>query len=110
MSESTLSFDISFPNGYTTKPTPWTGLVCGLYTLQRSIAAQFPGLPQPTLQDLRDALQHPDLASVSLHAGLMNTSNFSADQLGALLYHWGNSYALNLRLGYHERKYSSETS
>lgn len=98
--ESTSSFVSTFPNGYTTILTPGTGLECGLYAVQRSIAAQFPGLPQPSLHDLRSTLQHPELALVSTHAGVTNTSNFSADQLGAILYHWGNGHDLNLSLGY----------
>ena len=96
------AFDAAFPNGrYEVIPTQSTGLECGFYAIINSMRAQYPELPQPTLQDLREVFHSPEFTEHAAAFGLDNTNNFTADQVGAVTHFWADTYHdLNIQLGY----------
>jgi hypothetical protein len=61
--------------------------------------AQFPGLPQPTLEELQDCFKNPIDEDAGRAAGVVNENNFTFDQLGATLYTWGAYRGIELQMG-----------
>jgi hypothetical protein len=103
------AYQSSFPRGATRILTPSIDLHCGLYALIASISAQAPWVPVPTIRQLLDLLdgEHfQDFLRDANVASLRNRSNFSSDQLGDLVWQWGQSQTsgnFNLRLGVDDR-------
>lgn len=92
--------EISFPYGYEIMNTSAEGLLCGRYSVILSMSAQYPELPCPTrdeLQDIFDSMKD-EFAEV-YH--MDNINNFSIDQVALVLYAWGMSCGLNMRIGYY---------
>jgi len=93
----------AFPNGHRIIPTPGTGNQCGLYALIRSMAAQHPGITQPTMEAFNQILQSDEMAEIiniikSTGDADSTTENFLADHLAAIVQEWGRSYALDIVL------------
>ena len=105
--EASDLYERDFPEGHELILTPSTGFQCGLYAIIRSMAAQHPQLPQPTLSELQDTLRSPAMEQVNSlvniaegGTGENHESNFLADHLAAILYHWGRARNLDMVLGY----------
>lgn len=64
------------------------------------MAANFPNLPQPTVQNLQEIFNSPEFTEDLVEFGLQNTNNFYVDQVGAVLHFWAALHDLNLQLGY----------
>ncbi|KAI0126648.1 hypothetical protein BJ170DRAFT_724156 [Xylariales sp. AK1849] len=94
----------AFPKGFNTIPTQSTGFLCGFYAIIESMKRQFPNMPQhPEIDELQSLFKNPtdeQVAAVQQAVGLSNTSNFTADQLAAVLYQWGKKQGLVLQLGF----------
>jgi len=92
-------FWMVFPSGrYIRLPTPGTNLECGFHALRLSIAEQSPSLRVPTLEELRRVFASQEAENAA--AGMVNTDNFSADQLGAVFSSWGEGQGVRCQLGY----------
>jgi hypothetical protein len=89
----------AFPDGWQRLRTSGVDPECGLHAIILSIEHQRPDISTPMLQDLRDISQRETVALASLTVGMDNSNNFTVDQLGAILYEWGQSHNFNLQLG-----------
>lgn len=80
-------------------PTPGDGFLCGFYALMRSLGAQMPDLPTPTLQELLDIYKGPAMTKRNAAVALTNRNYFGVDQVAGTLYEWGLEKGANLQLG-----------
>ena len=94
-------FESSFPYGYEIMDTSSEGLLCGWHSVILSMSAQYPDLPCPSRDELQEIFdsQTDEFAEVF---DMDNSNNFSIDQVALVLYSWGMSHGLNLRIGYQE--------
>lgn len=95
---------MAFPHGWRTIETSSAGYKCGFFAIINSMRAQHGSLGVPTIDELDGLLQHPDIRDfvvTSQASSLDATQNFRADQLAAVLLHWGRGRPtpLNLCLG-----------
>lgn len=76
-------------------------MMCGIRAVVISIEQQHPHLPVPTEGELEDVLSQVQDVNYELgEEGQWNTNNFFVDQLGTILFGWGEARGMNLRLGY----------
>lgn len=80
-------------------PTPGDGFLCGFYALMRSLGAQMPDLPTPTLQELLGIYKGPAMTKRNAAVALTNRNYFGVDQVAGTLYEWGLEKGANLQLG-----------
>ena len=97
-----VEFLRSFPVGWQSIPTSAEGFLCGWHAVILSMRAQYPALPCPAREELI-AIFEQQSAEFALLFDMVNTDNFSVDQVAAVLYSWGREKGLNLRLGYLEQ-------
>ena len=92
-------FESSFPYGYEVMNTSAEGLLCGWHSVILSMSVQYPDLPCPTRDELRGifASMKDEFAEIF---DMNNINNFSIDQVALVMYAWGMSRGLNLRIGY----------
>ena len=76
----------AFPDGWQGLHTSGVDLECGLHAIILSVQHQRPDISTPTLQDLRDISQREAVVLASLTVDMDNSNNFTADQLGIILY------------------------
>ena len=90
----------SFPHGHELIPTPSTDLMRGLYAITLSLPAQHFDLPSiATVEELHELLQSDEVVAAMLDFDMVNTNEYTADQLALVLGIWGEAHNLNLRLG-----------
>jgi len=89
----------TFPNGHALLHTPSTGLRCGFYALLKSMQAQHPGIPPPTMEELDEIFGSDRVVSQNREFGLTNTNEFSVGQLALVIGLWGEARGLNIQLG-----------
>ena len=94
-------FAAAFPAGYETIPTSHVGELCGLNAIIKSIEANFPSLPLPTLEVLLEVLYSTEFTQWQQAGFLLdNSKNLYLDQVGAVLHFWAARHLdLNLQLG-----------
>lgn len=80
-------------------PTEIGNLECGFFSLVHSITAQLPDIAPPTLEDLRQIFQGPEMTQRNADTLMDNENNLSIDQMAGILQLWGSSRSLNLQLG-----------
>ncbi|KAJ9158540.1 hypothetical protein NKR19_g3208 [Coniochaeta hoffmannii] len=102
------AWNASFRGTPTEVDVDGTGLLCGINALCQSLLRQRLGIPfrvmaTVTPRNLLAVHHSPAVQAVNSQFGLTNASNFNVDQLGTILYHWGQKKKLNLRLGYRLR-------
>lgn len=91
-----------FPHGHTLLESAGSGLgrQCALHALRRSIKAQFPDLPAPTIEQLQYSAQHGAVAGRLRDIGLpVDTDNFGAAHVAGILEEYGRFLGRNLQLG-----------
>lgn len=94
------AFRGAFPDGWQRLHTSGLDLECGLPAIILSIQHQRPDISTPMLQDLKDISQHETVVLASLTVNIDSSNNFTVDQLGTILYGWGQSHNFNMQLGY----------
>jgi hypothetical protein len=96
-------FREAFPYGSVKTFTSGEGLMCGIRATIHSIKKQQRHLPVPTEDRLLDVYRSEQVQGVNRELQeeqQTNDNNFFIDQLGAILFHWGQEQGHNLRLGY----------
>lgn len=109
--DAQTAYTATFPRGHDVIPTSGAGLLCGLRAVANTMAAMYPGLPRPTVQDLQNVRENPeyrqflaqfqaDPVNIDDDFGLDNDNNFLADQVGAMLGFWADAYHdMHLQVG-----------
>ena len=82
-----------FPQGTERIPTQATSHLCGLYAIRNSIEASVTGIPVPTVAELQEVAQSPEV-------NVSRTSNFYESELARILHRWGRTRGLNLHMGF----------
>ncbi|KAI9712889.1 MAG: hypothetical protein M1812_006758 [Candelaria pacifica] len=95
-----VEFCKAFPRGYLTIHTSSEGYLCGLRAVINTMRAMHGSLPCPTIEELQKIASSPTFVQHCKDFGMDNQNDFSADQIGAVLYTWGQRRGLNLRLAY----------
>lgn len=96
-------FQAYAPHGYTTAMVPGQGMISGFQALLYSMREQYPTVPQPTIQELTDVLNHPGYKTHIKAYGFSDPIDFphmDVDRLGAILLYWGRRNGANMQLGY----------
>ncbi|KAK9420417.1 hypothetical protein SUNI508_06413 [Seiridium unicorne] len=91
-----------FPHGFDVLPTSGSRLLCAFFAIIGSIAAQYPSMPVPTIDELYELFLHPVDPGVQASKAvtqLLNKGDLSIDQAAATLYDWGLPRGLTLDVG-----------
>ncbi|KAI9700304.1 MAG: hypothetical protein M1836_002319 [Candelina mexicana] len=95
-----VEFLKAFPRGsFSNIQTSSQGYLCGLRAVRSTMKHMHVSLPRPTMKELLEFVRSPEFVQHCLNFDLDNKDNFTADQIGVVLYTWGQRRGLNLRLG-----------
>ena len=86
-------FDAQFPSGIKPIPTQATGRQCGLHAIRNSIRAADIGTVPPTIAELEQVAQEPEL-------DITSKNNYYERELAKVLHCWGRLRGQNLHLGF----------
>lgn len=98
--DAQVAYDMVFPHGHQVITTSRDGLLCGFAAVAETMWSMFRDLAVPTIPELQEIRGSQEFRDHGRGFGMDNENNFTIDQVGAVLFFWGRSHGLNLRIGY----------